>query len=89
MENCYPARNLATTLPSNFSFDYPPCSYYSGTKVLGEAAIKEVGGNYYIWRLRIPFDEYDSPRNYLTKLIRYDKLLDAENSVSHLGDFVD
>ena len=44
--------------------------------------------NCYIWRLRIPFDHRNSPRNYLTKLQNYSRLLDAENSISHLGDFV-
>jgi UDP-glucose 4,6-dehydratase len=73
---------------SNFSFDHPPCSFYSGTKVQGEEAIKKEGGDYYIWRLRIPFDENDSPRNYLTKLMKYPLLLDANNSISHKSDFV-
>ncbi len=73
--------------PPNFSFEHSNCSYYSGTKVWGEQAIEEVGGEYYIWRLRIPFDQYDSPRNYLSKMINYNKLLNATNSVSHKGDF--
>lgn len=41
----------------------------------------------YIWRLRIPFNEVDSPRNYLTKLMRYERLLEAENSISQLEEF--
>src|SRR5215831_5320676 len=40
----------------NFSFRQPPCSFYSGTKALGEEAIGGVGQTY-LWRLRIPFDE--------------------------------
>ena len=44
--------------------------------------------NVFIWRLRIPFNEVDSPRNYLTKLMRYAKLLEAENSISQLNEFV-
>jgi dTDP-4-dehydrorhamnose reductase len=44
--------------------------------------------NTYIWRLRIPFDHRDSSRNYLSKLLRYQRLLDARNSLSHLDDFV-
>ena len=43
--------------------------------------------NSYVFRLRIPFDECESPRNYLTKLLSYDTLLDAENSLSHRADF--
>ena len=72
----------------NFSFGLGNCSYYSGTKAQAEEIIAHTGGDCYIWRLRIPFDEYDSPRNYLTKLIKYPMLLEANNSISHKGDFV-
>src|SRR5690606_30712238 len=61
--------------------------FYSGTKALGEETLAGVD-NVYIWRLRIPFDHRDNPRNYLTKLIRYQRLLDAENSISQLHEFV-
>ncbi len=71
----------------NFSFRRGPCSFYSGTKALGEEVLAEAK-DCYIWRLRIPFDSEWSPRNFLVKLIRYERLLDAENSISHLGEFV-
>jgi len=71
----------------NFTFRQNNCSFYSGTKALGEEVLKGVE-NVYIWRLRIPFDHRDGPRNYITKLLRYDQLLDATNSISHLGEFV-
>jgi dTDP-4-dehydrorhamnose reductase len=71
----------------NFSFRSPPCSFYSGTKALGEEVL-EGARNCYIWRLRIPFNEERNPRNYLQKLLSYDSLLEAENSVSHLDEFV-
>jgi dTDP-4-dehydrorhamnose reductase len=70
----------------NFSFRSPPCSFYSGSKALGEEVL-EAAENCYIWRLRIPFNEERSPRNYLQKLLNYDYLLEAENSVSHLDEF--
>ena len=38
--------------------------------------------------LRIPFNEDRSPRNYPQKLLNYDSLLEAENSVFHLAEFV-
>jgi UDP-glucose 4,6-dehydratase len=38
--------------------------------------------------MRIPFNHIDSNRNYLSKLIRYDRLLNVTNSISHLDDFV-
>ena len=71
----------------NFSFRRPPCSFYSGTKALGEEVTQGVGQNY-IWRLRIPFDHLDDPRNYLSKLCNYAKVYDNVNSLSHRGDFV-
>lgn len=74
--------------PPNFSFRDDPCSFYSGTKALGEEILADCD-TCFIWRLRIPFDHVDSPRNYLTKLLRYPRLLDATNSLSHLGQFAD
>src|SRR5208282_2036906 len=71
----------------NFSFRDLPCSFYSGTKALGEEAIAGIGQSY-IWRLRIPFDEFDSARNYLSKMQRYPKVYDNVNSISHRADFV-
>ena len=71
----------------NFSFRSPPCSFYSGSKALGEEVL-EGAENCYIWRLRIPFNQENNPRNYLQKLLNYDSLLEAENSVSNLDEFV-
>ena len=71
----------------NFSFRAGPCSFYSGTKALGEEVLAGAE-NLYVWRLRIPFNEVDSPRNYLSKLMRYARLLEAENSISQLDEFV-
>ena len=70
----------------NFSFRSPPCSFYSGTKALGEEVL-EGAENCFVWRLRIPFNHQPNPRNYLQKLLNYENLLEAENSVSHLEDF--
>jgi len=70
----------------NFSFRCPPCSFYSGTKALGEEALLGIGESY-IWRLRIPFDGQDNARNYLSKIQRYSKVYNNVNSVSHRGDF--
>ena len=71
----------------NFSFKYNNCSYYSGIKALAEAYLKE-DSRCYVARLRIPFDENDGPRNYITKLLTYPKTYDNINSISHIGDFV-
>jgi len=71
----------------NFTFETG--SYYAGTKALAETLVESTLSESYICRLRIPFNSHDNERNYLTKLMKYDKLLNATNSISHLGDFVD
>ncbi len=71
----------------NFSFRQNNCSFYSGTKALGEEVIAG-SNNCYVWRLRIPFNNTANPRNYIQKLIAYERLLEAENSLSCLDEFV-
>lgn len=71
----------------NFTFRQNNCSFYSGCKALGEEMLA-AAESCFVWRLRIPFSEVDSHRNYLSKVQRYDKLLNATNSLSDLGDFV-
>lgn len=80
-------RGFDESMAPNFSFRSRPCSFYSGTKALGEESICGVGRNY-IWRLRIPFDEQDNRRNYLSKIQRYPKVYDNLNSLSHRRDYV-
>jgi dTDP-4-dehydrorhamnose reductase len=80
-------RGFDESMAPNFSFRDLPCSFYSGTKALGEEAIAGVGESY-IWRLRIPFDEFDNHRNYLSKIQRYAKVYDNLNSLSHRTDYV-
>jgi dTDP-4-dehydrorhamnose reductase len=64
----------------NFTFrSKGGCSWYSGTKGLGE----EVLAGY-----DIPFNNINNPRNYLSKLMNYNTLLDATNSLSELNEFV-
>lgn len=71
----------------NFDFRHNNCSFYSGTKALAEELLKDAP-SCYLWRLRIPFNEIDSHRNFLTKIMTYDKLLEVKNSISHLDEFV-
>jgi len=87
MENPAALQGYTESDEPNFSFRRLPCSFYSGTKALAEEAISGVGQSY-IWRLRIPFDEFDNPRNYLTKVQRYAKVYENVNSISHRADFV-
>jgi dTDP-4-dehydrorhamnose reductase len=70
----------------NFTFRQGNCSYYSGTKALGEEALAG-RPDLFVWRLRIPFNAVDHPRNYLSKLMRYPRLLAVTNSLSQLDEF--
>jgi len=79
-------RGFDELMEPNFSFRDGPCSFYSGTKALAEEIISKYPNNY-IWRLRIPFDHIDGPRNYLSKIQRYEKVYDNLNSLSHRFDY--
>lgn len=70
----------------NFCFGHNNCSFYSGTKALAEEVMTGFP-DFYVWRLRIPFDEFDGNRNYLSKVQRYAKVYQNWNSVSHRRDF--
>lgn len=70
----------------NFSFRSPPCSFYSGSKALGEEVLADANETY-VWRLRIPFDGGNSPRNYLSKICNYPRVYDNANSLSNRSDF--
>lgn len=72
--------------PPDFSFVQDNCSFYSGTKAQSEAMLSEYGC--YIWRLRIPFNNENNPRNFLTKMLSYSKILNLPNSVSHREEYV-
>ena len=63
------------------------CGIYVGSKELAERLIRPYE-KHYICRIRLPFDQYDWHRNYLSKLMRYPKAVRATNSLSHRGDFV-
>jgi UDP-glucose 4,6-dehydratase len=71
----------------NCSFLKPPCSFYCGTVALAEEGLRTVR-DCYVWRCRLPFNEYDQPRNFLSKIQYYPKVYDSVNSLSHLDDFV-
>lgn len=63
------------------------CGTYVASKALAEEAI---AGNQKLWiaRVRLPFDNIDHPRNYLSKLRNYDKVFDNCNTLAHRYEFV-
>lgn len=70
----------------NCGFGSSHYSWYSATKVLGEEILS--GTNSYIWRIRMPFSNINHPKNYLSKIIQYDTLLDVPNSITDIDEFV-
>jgi dTDP-4-dehydrorhamnose reductase len=71
----------------NFGFASKDAGLYSRCKDLAEQCILRSGTKAWIWRLRMPFESLDGPRNFLSKLLRYPRLLEARNSISCLPEF--
>lgn len=64
-----------------------PQSYYSKTKYAADLVLGELE-NTTILRIRMPISGMKSPRNLLTKLIGYKRVVEAPNSVTFMDDFV-
>lgn len=63
-------------------------SFYSKTKHAAELALQKFN-NVKIFRIRMPFCGVYSDRNYLLKIRKYDNLLNALNSKTHIPQFVE
>ncbi len=73
-----------------FSEDDPPNfaeSFYSRTKYLADQILSEFP--VLILRLRMPFDDSNNPRSLINRLRGYDRVLDEQNSLTYLPDFID
>ena len=70
-------------------------SFYSRTKAWSDQILSEFParpdgtGGVLILRIRMPFDDSDNPRSLISKLIRYERVLDVPNSLTYLPDFLD
>lgn len=62
-------------------------SMYSYSKARFEQEIKDLP-NVLTLRLRMPMDSYLSPRNIITKLLKYEKVINIPNSMSVLDDLL-
>lgn len=72
--------------PAQLTFDTGAGIYVSSKQMAEEVVAKNEHA--YICRIRIPFDEEDGERNYISKMLRYPKIYEDLNSLSHRGDFV-
>jgi len=69
----------------NFGIGSKDASYYSRCKHAFESS--STSYNRYIFRIRIPFTDELVPKNYFTKLLKYDTLINESNSVTSIKDF--
>lgn len=74
---------LETDLP-NFNFNNG--SFYSGSKALGQEVLMPYMNKSYLLRIRMPFGNEEHPKNFLTKMAKYNKLVSYENSLSYVDD---
>jgi dTDP-4-dehydrorhamnose reductase len=64
--------------------------FYTRSKVYAERCLEYLDRRYPILtvRIRIPLDNRPLPKNILSKLIRYRKVIDVANSVTYVPDFI-
>lgn len=77
------------TSKSGYTEEDPPNffgSLYSRSKAVSEAALKNLPVLQV--RLRMPFDGKPHPRNLITKLVSYKKVINVENSLTRLSDLM-
>ncbi len=60
-------------------------STYSRSKILCQEGLSK---NVLQLRIRMPICSYPDSRNFLTKILRYDKLIDVNNSITVMPDFL-
>lgn len=69
-------------------------SFYSKTKALSEEVLRELAdpvdgkAGILILRIRMPFDGSTDDRNLITKLKKYSRVLDVQNSITYIPDFL-
>jgi dTDP-4-dehydrorhamnose reductase len=64
-----------------------PLSYYSKTKYSADLLMSDLK-NVCILRIRMPVSSKNHPRNLLNKLLSYKQIIDVENSITFLDDFI-
>jgi len=70
--------------PPNFGFGVG--SVYSGSKAMFQSLMAPYLNKSYLLRIRLPFGHTPHPKNLLTKLQNYPKLIDVHNSLSCVLD---
>lgn len=68
----------------NFTFDNG--SFYSASKALFQELFAQYAYKSYLFRIRMPFGPDKDQKNLLTKLTKYDKLVNKLNSITQLEE---
>jgi UDP-glucose 4,6-dehydratase len=69
------------------NFDFNNGSFYSGSKALAQELLTPyLMTKSYLLRIRMPFGNEPNSKNFLTKLERYERLIDYQNSLSYTID---
>lgn len=68
------------------NFNFNNGSFYSGSKTLEQNILKPFMNKSYLLRIRMPFGDKHHPKNFLTKLHTYEKLINFTNSLSYVND---
>lgn len=65
--------------------------FYSRSKIYSDIVLERLSLQYniLICRIRIPIDYVPHPKNLLTKLLRYKKVITMPNSITYLPDFAE
>lgn len=71
----------------NFGLFSDDSSFYSKCKHACEILLDNNNAVAYVLRIRIPFTDAPANKNYFTKLLKYNDLIDMSNSVTSVTDF--
>lgn len=71
------------------NFTFSNASFYSGCKAMAQQLLLPYMERSYLFRIRMPFGSERNPKNLLTKLETYSKLIDYENSITHIEDLAE
>ena len=65
--------------------------FYNRTKIYSGIVLENIARHHHVLivRIRLPLDNKPHPKNILTKLIKYKKIINLPNSVTYLPDFLE
>lgn len=71
------------------NFTYNIGSFYSGSKIIEQKLLEFYMNKSYLLRIRMPFGSEPNEKNLITKMQRFNKLINSKNTISFIDDVVD